>query len=64
MAHPGAQTGQGAALVPGEGGSSPQVTHTMQQLLSRQFSALIKMLALYFVNGAVLSLHAQLAFSY
>lgn len=64
MAHPGAEMGQGAASVPGEGGSSPRVTHTLQQLLSRQFSALIKTLTLYFVNGAVLSLHAQLAFSY
>lgn len=62
MGHPGAETGLGAATVPGGRGSSPSVTYTPQQLLSRQFSTLIKMLALYFVNGVILLLHAQLAF--
>lgn len=62
VGHPGADTGLGAATVPGARGSSPWVTHTQQQLLNRQFSTLIKMLALYFVNGVILLLHAQLAF--
>lgn len=38
------------------------MTYTLQQLLSRQLSTFIKMLALYFVNGEILLLHAQLAF--